>query len=435
LSKKQGGVVKRTLAVVFVMMVAATVVAVAGPLSGLWSTSIQFDLQTFSMIAESEVVINYSFSGCTMTMAALMDEHGIDNVFFDTSGVLGGFALRSILDFNASAAQFRSMLTSVETAIGGINLYGIFMLDNVGTTQTPSMGSGFTLGGWDTIGDVTFWGQAQFNMDSTAGLIYKYGYAWLVDHFIYEVCDYWQKPSGYIDVQDSNCNLCWSGADLLIDIPYECFDLLAQMSFSRLNGFDQLLLEFSNIDLGLGFVQLKWMDITFTTTSKTFNTVFDLSIGDTVCIMPYIALEGVGTELQGFSLKALKLEYSWEGITFKAGHMFDTDGWYPYLNYLGTRYYGWTWDGELATLPICAVPSTHDEYFGLEIDGDSCCGGSYDMSVYSWFDTGDSDGLFDWIETRAELDVGIGSNVTLSFGLSVTQTGADWIEFGTEVLW
>jgi len=138
LSKKQGGVVKRTLAVVFVMMVAATVVAVAGPLSGLWSTSIQFDLQTFSMIAESEVVINYSFSGCTMTMAALMDEHGIDNVFFDTSGVLGGFALRSILDFNASAAQFRSMLTSVETAIGGINLYGIFMLDNVGTTQTPS---------------------------------------------------------------------------------------------------------------------------------------------------------------------------------------------------------------------------------------------------------------------------------------------------------
>jgi hypothetical protein len=57
------------------------------------------------------------------------------------------------------------------------------------------------------------------------------------------------------------------------------------------------------------------------------------------------------------------------------------------------------------------------------------------MSAYSWFDTGDSDSLFDWIETRAKLEVGIGSNLTLSFGLSVTQAGANWIELGTEVLW
>ena len=427
---------KRTLVVVFLIVASAMVPAVAGPLSGLWSASIQFDLQTFSMVAKSEVVIDYTISGWTMSATALMNRDGFDNLFFDTSGVLGGFALRSIVDFDASAAKFRSMLISAETAIAGVNLYGMFMLDNVGTTQTPSMGSGFILGGWDSIGDVTFWGQAQFNMNSTAGLIYKYGYAWLLDHFIYEVCDTWQKPSGYIDVQTSGCIIEWTGADFMFDIPYECFDLLAHLSFSCTDGFDQLLLELSDIDLGLGCLQLKWMDITFTTTSKTVNTVFDLSIADTACITPYVVLEGVGTELQGFSLKALKLSYTWDGVTFKAGHMFDTDGWYPYLNYMGSpRYYGWTWDGELATLPICAVPSTHDEYFGLEIDGDACCGGSYYMSAYSWFDTGDSDGLFDWIETRAEFEVGIGSNLTFSFGLSVTQEGADWIELGTEVLW
>ena len=154
-----------------------------------------------------------------------------------------------------------------------------------------------------------------------------------------------------------------------------------------------------------------------------------------MCITPYLALEGTGTQLTGFSLKALKLSYTWDNVTFKAGDLFDEKGWYPYLNYFGTSYYGWTWDGELATLPTCVVTAGYDEYFALEITGDSCCGGGYKFSTFAWFDTGNSTGLFDWSETRIKLSVGIGSSVSLNFGMSATQAGMNWFKLGSEVVW
>ena len=426
---------KRVLVVGILIVVAGALAAVAAPLSGSWSFAVQSNVQTFSITAiESVLQVDYSVSGWTVSSTVIADLDGLDNVFFDTKGVLGGFALRSITDFDAEEAQFQAWVASGVTAIAGVNLYALFMLDNVGSVQTPSMGSGLTLGGWAQMGDLSIWGQTRFNMIATSGYIYKYGYNWLLDHFIFKVCDTWQKPSGYIDVQTAGCTASWSGADVYLEMPFSCFDLLTQLSLSC-TGFDHVLFEINDIDLGLAWLNLKWVDVLFTTTSKSVNTVFDITVGDTACITPYLALEGAGTEITGFSLKALKLSYTWDNVTFKAGDLFDEDGWYPYLNYTTTRYYGWTWDGELATLPVCAVTEGYDEYFALEIAGDSCCGGSYAFSTFAWFDTGNSTGLFDWSETRVKLSVGIGSNTTIDFGMSAKQTGMNWFRLGTEVVW
>ncbi|MCD6142302.1 hypothetical protein J7J55_06255 [Candidatus Bipolaricaulota bacterium] len=404
------------------------------PLSGSWTFSVRMDLQTFSMTPESDIEINYSLGGWTFSSTALADLAGLDSVFFDAKGTLGGFALRSLVDFDASSAQFRAGVASIATAIGGVNLYALSMLDNVGTTQTPSMGSGYTLGGWAQVGDLSFWGQMRFNMTDTSSYIYKYGYDWLLDHFIFKVCDTWLLPSSYIDVQTSGCTADWTGADIYVKVPFDCFDLLTELSVSCA-GFEHALFELSDIELGLSWLDIKWVDVMFTTTSKSVNTVFDVSVGNTACITPYFALEGLGTNITGLSLKALKLSYTWDNLTFKAGELFDEDGWYPYLNYTGTRYYGWTWDGELATLPACTVTEGYDEYLGLEMSGDSCCGGASTLSAFAWFDTGNSTGLFDWAETRVKLSAGIGSNVTLTFGMSIPQTGTSWFRLGIEVYW
>lgn len=429
---------KRVLAVGILVTITWVLAATAAPLSGSWSFSVQSNLNPFSFTAiESDLETNYSVGGWTFSSTVLANLAGLDNVFFDAKGTLGGFALRSILDFDAAPAQFQAWLASGVTAIGGVNLYALFMLDNVGSAQTPSMGSGLTLGGWAKVGDLSFWGQTRFNMNNTSDYVYRYGYDWLLDHFIFKVCNTWQKPSGYISVQTGGCTANWSGADVHVEMPFSCFNLLTHLSVSC-TGFNYALFEINDIDLGLSWLNLKWVDVTFTTNSKSVNTVFDINVGKTACITPYFALESTGTQIAqitGFSLKALKFSYTWDNVTFKAGHIFGNDGWYPYLNYTTTKYYGWTWDGELSTLPNCTVPKNYDEYFGLQATGDSCCGGSFTFSAFAWFDTGNSLGLFDWVETRAKLSVMVGSNTTFNFGMSVPQTGSSWFRFGVDVTW
>ena len=423
------------LTVAILMTITGVLAVAAAPLSGSWSSSIQSDVNPFSITSiESVLVVDYSVSGWTVSSTAIADLNGLGDVYLDARGVLGGFAIRSITDFDAEEAQFQSIIGSAVTAIAGVNLYGLFMLDNVGSIQAPSIGSGLTIGGWAEAGDLSIWAQTRFNMNDTSGYIYKYGYKWLLDHFIFKVCDTWQVPSGYIDVQTAGCTACWSGADIYVESPFACVDLLAELSLSRA-GFEHALFEINNVDFGIAWLDVKWVDLLFTTTSKSMNLVFDVNVGDTACITPYLALEGSGTQISGLSLKALKLSSSWDNITFKAGDLFDENGWYPYLNYVGTRYYGWTWDGELATLPICAVAEGYDEYLALEVTGDSCCGGDYKFTTFAWFDTGNSIGLFDWSETRAKFSVGLGSNLSISFGMSVTQAGTNWFKLETVVLW
>ena len=348
---------------------------------------------------------------------------------------MGGFALRSILDFDAEEAQLRTWLASGVTAIGGVNLYATFMLDNVGTAQNASMGSGLTLGGWGRAGDLSIWAQTRFNMADSSSNLYKYGYEWLLDHFIFEVCDTWQKPSAYLDVQASGFTARWTGADVLLEMPFTRFTALAAVGISCDNGFDSVLFELNDIDLGLDWLDLKWLDVFFTVDSKSVAMVFDLSVAETACITPYLALEGGGHEISGFSLKALKLAYSWDGVTFKAGHLFDENGWSEYLNYEFYEW-GWTWGGELSYLAPCKVPSNYDEYFGLVLDGESCCGGGSNTSLFAWFDTGSEvGGIFDWVETRASVRYGVSANLDVSFAMSLTNGGIEWLKTGLGLSW
>jgi hypothetical protein len=360
---------------------------------------------------------------------------GLDNVYFEAAGPLGGFALRSILDFDAEVAKLRAWIASGVTAIGGVNLYATFMLDDVGTVQTPALGAGLTVGGWGRVGDVSAWFQTRFNMTDSSANFYQYGYQWLLDHFIFQVCDTWQKPSGYLDVQTSGCTLAWSGADIFVEMPFTCLTLLTSLSVSCSEGLDSLLFEFTGISLGLDWLKLTWLDVFFTVDSKTLNVVFDVSLAEVACVTPYFVLEGGGPQITGLSLKALKLAYSYNGVTVKAGELFDEDGWSEYLNHQ-FRNWGWSWDGELTYLTPCKVPDNYDEYFGLIVDGESCCGASYDVSVFSWFDSGSTTaGVFDWVETRVALRIGLTTSTDFEFSMSLTSAGVNWFRIGGTTVW
>ncbi|MDD5219750.1 MAG: hypothetical protein PHV11_04190, partial [Candidatus Bipolaricaulis sp.] len=213
-----------------------------------------------------------------------------------------------------------------------------------------------------------------------------------------------------------------------------CADLLAAVRLSCAGGLEYVLVEMLNVDLGLAWINVEWVDLWYTVESKSANAVFGVSFADSLCITPYLALTGGGTFIDGIDLKALLFTCTWNGYTFKAGHLFDENGWQECLN--GTYYdYGWTWDGELTYLAPCKVPTGYDEFFGVEVEGDVCCGGDYGLSAFAWFDTGESAGIFDWVETRVLFRAAVAPHVDLRLGVSATVSGNDWVGFGVDLYW
>jgi len=70
----------------------------------------------------------------------------------------------------------------------------------------------------------------------------------------------------------------------------------------------------------------------------------------------------------------------------------------------------------------------------LEIDGDTCCGGAFNAWVYNWFDSDQVGGFMDWAEAVIGVDVGIGSNTTLTIQSILSSNGIKLLRIGAEVL-
>lgn len=434
----KGGVMGKALTV-GVLLFSLGAGAVAGTWGGSWSFVSEWTVDPFDISnLDSLLKLWYSPDGLTFASTAVFGLSGLENVYFEAEGTLGLLALRSFLDFDATAAEFRTGLVSLATAIAGLNVYGLFMLDDVNPSGSPALGTGITIGMWQETDEFSFWAAARFNMTDTLTYIYRYGYEWLLDHFIFQICDVWVKPSGYIDVQTASCSLSFTGFEAYLELPMDCFTLLTQLSLTCDLGFNYLLFEIKDVDLGFPISLIRWIDVLFTVDSKAVTIVFDIPAAEEGCLTPYFAFETSPTNstlIEGIGLKAVLLKYEWNGITLKAGHLFDEDGWYPYPNYFGTRIYGWTWEGELATNPICVVTRGYDEFFGIQVGGPACCGGTYGFSAFAWFDTGNSSGIFDWVETRITLRTAIGSNADLFWGLSVTTSGVNWVRLGVSSSW
>jgi len=130
-----------------------------------------------------------------------------------------------------------------------------------------------------------------------------------------------------------------------------------------------------------------------------------------------------------------------QGITFKAGHRFTNLAWDIYFDPYYSAYQGafspW---GEVFTygtvIPSCQWNRDYDEFFAIEVDGDSCCGGLFDAWIYSWFDVDQPGTAFmDWAETVIGVDVMIGSNTTFAFHAGLKSTDLNFLDIGIKFIW
>ena len=396
--------------------------AFAGPIVGSAEVCARFD-KTDLVVFDTVIDLDYTISSFTFGVTAIFDLNTFDNLFFTAAGTLGTFELRSMLDF---APAFMAWTNAAKISLGGATLFGLFVVENVGTPDVPDIGVGATLGITGTAGDVTVTATSVFNMADWTYYFHFYGYDWAVARDAYQSCGTWYKPSVLpYNVVASGCGLAWSGASIYADFPFVCLDVNAYVTFSCTGGFDGFGLWFTGIETGIPWLNLAEVDIDFDVQTKTVTVYWDLVFGDFVCVTPYITLDGGGASITGLTLNALILEYSYNGVTVKAGEIFDNT-WYSWALNGSVYTWGFTLDGGLSY--SCAYNMDYDEYFGIWVDGDSCCGGAYDIAVINFFDIDQTGALFDWAETVADLEIGIGTNVSIEFSMSLMADGLNWFQ-------
>jgi hypothetical protein len=413
----------------------------AGPLTGSWATTIRFDGSPLAILGfESVLQIDYAVGGWVLGANAIFNATAFDNLFFEADGQLGAFRFNSMLDFEPQTPSFMAWTNAAALSLAGVDVFALFMVKNLGTADAPIIGSGATIGLVGSAGDISWTVITAFNMPVNGYYWWAYGYDWMIARDAYKSSCYafggWSKPSALPwSVQTQGCCVCWSGTSIYVDFPFTCLDVTAYVDFTCTAGFSGFGLYLTGIESGLGWLTIEEVDIDFTVDSKAVTTYFGLSFGDWGCVRPYFTLEGADTTITGITLNALLLTYSFNGVTFKAGEIFDNT-WYSWALPGDPETWGFTKTGGLSYTAACIYNIAYDEYFGVEIDGDSCCGGSFKVGIYSFFDI-DQDGtsLFDWAELLGSVSLGIGSNTTLYFGASYLNTGLNWFEVGLKFVW
>lgn len=432
-----------------VLILGLGVAAYASPVTGSWSTYFRLDTPTAIALDKfiSILDVNYTVSGWTFGSTAVWkfidgapDVDGFTDLFFKAQGTLGAFSFKSVVDFDPTLPAFRTWSSLARVTIAGLDAFAEFAVKDFSATTTPQIGTGAVLGFTANAGDLKFLGMVNFNAADNFWTYWYYGIDYAASMMWYNSsCNWpygnWYSPTGgYLaDVQTAGCTLAWSSATFGVEFPFACIDVLAYISFSCTKGFEGFGFWLTGIDIGLGWLELSELDIDFTIDSKSLFLYWDAVLGDSVCITPYVTFEGVdgGYSIEAITLNALTLSYSFNGVTFKAGEIFDDTWRGGHLS--STRDYGFSMTGGITY--TCEYNDAYTEFFGVVIDGDSCCGGAFNVGVYAFFDPGATAGIFDFQEVIGQVKLGIGSNTTLYFGASLLFDGLNWVELGVKFAW
>lgn len=404
----------------------------AQSISGAWSTDIVFQIDAVDNLEVRSLTsildVDYALSGWAFGFNLFVDMDELFDLNLDLTGVLGAFSLYSFLDFDPAlqTPSFTSWENLVRVSIAGVELWGAFVLQDV---PGNTIGTGWALGGHGVAGDIEVWVEADFNVGmwgySPMFWIQIYGWDILHDWGTYFDCSDGEWYSGVFTVLEAGCTPAFSNLDIVIEAPFTCLDFIVWANFDCENGFDYVKFSLNDIDIGGGWFQLDDLDITFTAISKTVSTDFSLTLGDAVCVTPYLYLNHGVFDITGITLRALLLSYSYNGVTIKAGELFSDD-----------YYVGFTKAGALTRYVNCSVTGA-DEFIGVWFDGDSCCGGLTSASVVTFFDSNllgggapDDVGIFGFVLITANVEIGIGSGFSINLGLDVADEGLDSLSAG-----
>ena len=452
------------------------VAAYGGAFTGSWDTNLCIDWDAAGAVTfgpfESMLLVDYTVCDWTFGSNLYFNLTGLGQLWFDASGSLGAFSFATIIDFDVTGQAFLNWETVAQVSIAGVDFYGLFAMSS-GAAADPvyTYGIGSALGILADVGDCTFGAEIQFGAGDHVYWTYLYGVlGWYGMYDGYQFCDFATVFTTAGIGTGTTCDPGFTGLNALVAFPFTCLDVVAIVDFSCLNGFEKACILLENIDLGAGWFKIDSMAICYNigqTPAKTVCVDFDLTLGDAICVTPYFDIVMDGTYVvDGIELTALMLTYNYNGVTFKAGEIFN-HGWERESGYLHawnvcvqsdemwyftptgdlTRREGYGCAFRLLKTPAVvgppAVAATYwypNEMFGVSIDGDSCCGGAYDVDLYNFFVADDQSdvnpfGIFGWFGTYAAVTIDIGTNTYIGGSLTVAHSGIEGLCFKFGFSW
>ncbi|MFC2077511.1 hypothetical protein ACFLTM_01705 [Candidatus Bipolaricaulota bacterium] len=431
----------RRVLVLFLLVAGIGAAAFSSPFSGRLDVCTTFN-DSGILAFDTVFDVDYTISGIVLGATARFLLNDFLALVLTAGGGLGPIEFDTMIAFDTSAwwIQTRGFMvwwSAAKLDLGGASIFGAFSVQVTNHHLPVVYGAGAVLGLVGTVGDVSVLAATYFNMHAYTTLLHDYGYEWLPSHLFYERCGSW---NWWEPVVHDECSLGWDNAAIVVDFPLACLDASAWLHMGDV-GFGEMQFVFRGIETGWSWLAIDEFLIQFgpNATSKSIRLYWDVVLGDLVCVTPYFSLEGDWTQfasIDGITLNALWLEYSDNGVTVRAGELFDNT-WHPAMVGFPFTLWEFSLDGRIVTRSDpwdprldhgCAYYSIYDEFIGIWIDGDSCCGGSFDIGLISFFQTADTGNLFDWQETVATLGADIGTNVSITLQMSLETDGLQWLK-------
>lgn len=396
---------KKALVLTFVLVFALGAAAFAAPLSGAWSTDIEFAIQTpgdFNVGSfTSTLAVNYAVGGWEFGSRSGFALLGWTSQSFSAEGALGAFEIGSALVFNPALAAFTYWNITGEVSIAGVTFeVETLLADETDVANTPELGFGGTFGVSGVAGDITLGATAFFNARPRVGADWGR--------------DTW--PTGLMLIEETNL-LAFTSIDFDIAFPFACISRVAiDLDFSAVAGFDGIRFSVDDIVVP-GFAWLTFdIDTTFNIgdTGKAFAIVPAVAFGDWVCIRLFGRLLWAPDTfaVEGLQFYGLELSHTWNGVTFTNR----------------TEFVG-------AGAPGGFIAGDYWQVFTIASEAPTCCDQLLTFSVATFF-AGDSVMLFDWGRTDIDVAMGLAPNFSINFGLLVQDAvGFSELSVGFDVTW
>jgi len=402
-------------------------------------------------------------------------------LLLDSFGQFGPFRFAANAWLDVETATFCSLVAGWWIDVGGLELFGMWFYDGAevyiinpytglwissyGLGNYYVTGIGATLGAMGWLGESTLALEAGFNTYSQSRLwIYDptgrwisyatrlrteaLGDAWLFPEemgtwnpFRLESCaDSAVFPfSIYAPQALQTCSgrVPFDWLNIIASHPFGCLDVSIDVHFTYANGFESVAFS-TCIEEVAG---LPWLEIhptlAFATDSKSLSGYVAMRLGKWGCITPLVSnlfessffSFGSPPALDGFSLFGLHAEFQLGSVTIRAGtytsdlhpSLFDSRGNLTATSSLLIMGF--------PTVPPayrnCAnPPAEYDEFIGILLEEDACCGGRSAGSLFVWFnDLGSdtSDWLFDIAEFDIDCSLGLTESLTIRGGLRITE--------------
>ena len=349
------------------MMLGLATVSLAEAFGGSWEATVGIwpDLGIVKLQTPSELIMTYTTGNWSFSSDTVLGETGWRSEKLEVGGSFSSLTLDSALSFDPAHAAFSHW-----------QLTGIVPL--------PKVTLGGSLNLWATGGTwFDMW------MSGTAGPA---------------------TVAAYVDFgEGSGCSLPFYSASVNVDFPLSCAAVQSTVSFNC-QGFNSAALKVTGVTIS----GLPWLSIdallTFTSSLKTLGFSPEFNFGADGCFSLYISEATAGgtspapLTLAGISIDGVGLECTVGGVTF-AG-----------LSYFGK-----------GTKPGFLTDTSYQEGYQVRVESEACCGPiGVNVTVYClpdssfpWSSMPSGSGLFGVVEVRAEMQLAVTKQLTISGSIDV----------------